>query len=328
MTEKTKKSLDTDELKKKYGLVIASELQDCEKLPTGLFTLDEILGAGIPLGRLMSIHGMQSTGKSLLAAYIASKFQQTQEKPVLWIDAENSIEPGFYEKLGVDVDALEVKPVDGTAEESLDMIIELSRAGIYSLIVLDSIAALVPKNELESALEDAKMTELARVLSRATRIIASECAKTKTTVILLNQVRESLNPYGPKTTLPGGNALKFFTSVMLELKKGEIYYGDEKYADGEKKAIGNQIKIEAKKNKVGVPGASGSINIYYNTGVDYIADAFNIATNKGIIIQTGNSYSYKEVKLGVGKEKAIAKLKEDTILYDEIYKELEKTLIK
>lgn len=325
MAEKHKIITDIEEIKKKYNKVIASELQDCETLKTGLFSLDEILGSGIPLGRLISIHGANSTGKSLLAAFITSVFQKTGKK-ALWVDAEGTYSPSFYQKLGVDTKKLEVASAQ-IAEECLDMIIDFARVGAYDLIVLDSVASLVPKNELEASLDENKMSELARVLSRALRIIVSECAKTKTTIILLNQVRKSLSLYGSPTTIPGGEALKFYASIMLELKKGTLYESPtERYANGEKKMIGNEIKIEAKKNKVGIPGASGSIDVYYDTGVDYIGDAFTVAVSKGIIEQAGASYSFRGEKIAIGKDKALSVLRENKALYQAIYQELEKLL--
>lgn len=294
-------------LQKKYGNDVLMQLDKdidfkVDWVSTGCFSLDELIGKGLPRGRVIEVYGAESGGKSTLSLFIMSQIQK-QGGRVALIDAENAFDGEYSKNIGVDISKLLVSQPT-TLEESMDIIKELVETGSFDLIVVDSVSALVPKSEVEGdeMLKDT-MAVQARLMSKALRILSGPISKSKTIVIFINQVRDKIGVfYGAKTTTPGGRALKFFSSVRLEISKGtKIVEKDVQ--------IGNEIIITAAKNKVGFPWKKTTVDLYYAKGIDLIADTLDFAEKNGIIQKTGNTYIYEKLGLGAGRDKAIDSLK-------------------
>lgn len=303
-------------LQKKYGSDVLMQLDKdidfkVDWVPTGCFALDELIGKGLPRGRVIEVFGAESGGKSTLSLFLMSQIQK-QGGRVALIDAENAFDGEYSKNIGVDISKLLVSQPT-TLEESMDIIKELVETGSFDLIVVDSVSALVPKSEVEGEemLKDS-MAVQARLMSKALRILSGPISKSKTIVIFINQIRDKIGVfYGAKTVTPGGRALKFFSSVRLEISKGtKITEKDIQ--------IGNEIIITAAKNKVGFPWRKTTLDLYYAKGIDLYADTLDFGTKSGIIKKVGNTYSFGEIVLGVGREKAINSLKENEKQYETI----------
>lgn len=249
------------DLNKKYGagtVVQAKAVEDLvvESISTGIPALDAVLGCGgLPKGRIIELFGEESSGKSTLALYLVSQIQKKDGK-VLWIDVEKVFDAGYAAQMGVQTDKIFVTS-PATGEEALDIVNKMALTGGIDLIILDSIAALVPQKELEGEIIDADMALTARMMSKALRMIAGNISDSKTIFICINQTREKIGIFwGKKTTTPGGKALKFFSSVRLEVKKGKaIMSGSE--------MVGNKITICAVKNKVGIPFRTCELDLFF-----------------------------------------------------------------
>jgi len=312
-------------LQKQYGeSVILQQDSVPEKIdvvPTGCFALDDLLGCGgLPRGRIIEIYGEMSSGKSTLCLYLASQVQKNGGT-VAYLDNENAYDRQYAELLGVDTSQLLLSQPT-TLEETFDIIRAYTEANCVDLIVVDSVAAMVPKTELEGEemLKDSVALQ-ARLLGKGLRILTGPVGRSSTIVIFINQTRSNVGiMYGPKDTTPGGKALKFFSSVRLNVKKGERIEGNGK------EQIGNTIKITATKNKVGFPYRSGSFDLYYGEGVDLVSDTLEYGVSTGVVELSGNTYSYGEKKLGVGREKAKTALREDEKLFNEVRKKVYKAL--
>lgn len=320
---KKNKEKETDEteealarLQKKYGGDVLMQMDKevdfkVEWLPTGCFALDELIGKGLPRGRIIEVYGAESGGKSTLSLFLMSQIQKQGGRVVL-IDAENAFDGQYASNIGVDISKLLVSQPT-TLEESMDIIKELVETSSFDLIVIDSVSALVPKSEVEGdeMLKDT-MAVQARLMSKALRILSGPISKSKTIVIFINQVRDKIGVfYGAKTTTPGGRALKFFSSVRLEISKGpKIVERDVQ--------IGNEIIVTAAKNKVGFPWKKTTLDLYYAKGIDLYADTLDFGVKSGIINKSGNTYSFDKLELGVGREKAISKLRELEDIYTQI----------
>lgn len=288
-----------------------------KSMPSGCLSLDRVFGCGgMPRGRMIEVFGQESSGKSTLAMFIAANVQKSGGK-VVWIDAEYSFSKDYAEKVGVDVSKLIISQPT-TGEEGLDTVAKMASTGEIDLIVLDSVAALIPETELGKELNQETMALAARMMSKAMRMLAGHLAKTNTAVIFINQIREKVGVFfGNKNVTPGGKALKFFASVRLEVKKGEnIKVGND--------VVGNWMKVVGVKNKVGLPFREAEFELYYASGVDQEGNIFDEAVKNGIIEKVGNTYSYNEIKLGVGREGSKKYLKDN----NKITKEIEKILIK
>lgn len=306
-----------ERLQKKYGNDVLMEMDKdidfkVDWVPTGCFALDELIGKGLPRGRVIEVFGAESGGKSTLSLFLMSQIQK-QGGRVALIDAENAFDGSYATNIGLDVSKLLVSQPT-TLEESMDIIKELVETGLIDIIVVDSVSALVPKSEVEGEdfMKDT-MAIQARLMSRALRILSGPISKSKTIVIFINQIRDKVGVfYGAKTTTSGGRALKFFSSVRLEVSKGSKIEGKNETQ------IGNQIIITAVKNKVGFPWKKTTLDLYYAKGIDLHADALDFGENLGIISKSGNTYSFKSQELGVGREKAIKTLVNDENLFNSI----------
>lgn len=295
-------------LRKQYGegavLTEDSLPEKVETVPSGSYALDYVLGKGLPRGRIIEIFGQESSGKSTLCSFIIAQVQKRGGKCV-YIDAEQAFDAEYARKIGVDTKGLLLAQT-GTLEEAMDVVRAFVVTNEIDLIVVDSVAALTPKDEVEreEMLKDT-MGLQARKLGTSLRILSPLIGKSRTTVIFINQTRDKIGiVYGNPETTPGGKALKFFSSVRLNVRKGEKY---EK--DGEQ--IGNEITVTAVKNKVAAPFRKRSIALYYGTGIDLDSDLFNEAVDRGVIGKSGNTYSYEGKSLGVGRDKALSTFKAD-----------------
>jgi len=293
--------------------------------PSGSFAVDDILGGGIPEGRIIECYGEASSGKSTLALFIAAQFQK-QGKIIAFLDHENSYSEEYAQKLGIDTAAesfILFQP--NTLEESFSIMMKLIEDKVIDLFIVDSVSAMVPKAEFES--DDplkATMALQARLLSPALRQMTNPLGKSKATVIFINQTRQSFELYGPKDLTPGGKALKFFSSIRIQVKKEKDDTG--KFKGPKETILGNTLKIAAVKNKCAPPYRTGTIDLYFGTGIDLYNDAFAYGVEKEVITKTGNSYSFGDKKLGIGEKQGVASLKADPKLYEEVRKEIKKKL--
>lgn len=314
-------------LQKKYGNdVIMQTDKDTdfkvEWISTGCFGLDEVIGKGIPRGRIIEIFGAESGGKSTLALFLMSQVQKRGGKVAL-IDAENAFDGSYAANIGVDVTKLMVSQPK-TLEEAMDIIKELVETNSIDIIVIDSVSALAPRSEVEGEdfMKDS-MAVQARLMSRALRILSGPISKSKTVVIFINQIRDKVGVfYGAKTTTSGGRALKFYSSVRLDVSKGT------KIENKEDVMIGNQIIVTAKKNKVGFPWKKTVLDLYYARGISLSGDALDFGEKIGVINKTGLTYTFGEITLGVGREKAIIKIEEDVKLFEDIKKSIREVIEK
>lgn len=316
-------------IRDKYGegsiLTTEKSQEKVETMPSGSFAIDNILGTGIPRGRIIELYGEPSQGKSTISLFLAGQIQK-QGGTVAYLDAENAYDASYAEKLGVSTKDLIVSQPD-TLEEAFDIIRTFAETNSVDLIIVDSVASLTPKAELA---EDDQFKETmalqARLLGKALRINTGIIAKSKTTVIFINQTRSKVGVfYGQKETTPGGKALKFFSSVRLSVAKVEKIEGPNK------EQIGATLKLTAVKNKCAFPFRSGTINLYYDSGIDLHSDTLDRAEETGVVTKTGNTYSFGETKLGVGRENARKFLVKNGDVYQAIregIKEWQKNLTK
>jgi len=308
-------------LQKKYGNDVLMRLDQeidfkVEWIPTGCFALDEVIGGGLPRGRIIEVFGAESSGKSTMSLFLMSQIQKNGGRVAL-IDAENAFDGVYAANIGLDVSKLLVSQPT-TLEESMDIIKELCETNLIDMIVIDSVSALVPKSEVEGEdfMRDS-MAVQARLMSRALRILSGPISKSKTVVVFINQIRDKVGVfYGAKTTTSGGRALKFFSSVRIEVSKGTKILGKNDVQ------IGNEIICTAVKNKVGFPWKKATLDLYYAKGIDQRADALDFGAEHGIIKKVGNTYSFGEISLGVGRDKAVKTISEDEKLFEEIKKQI------
>ena len=310
-------------LQKKYGddieIVDANpDISGVKVIPTGSFGLDSVLGCGgLPKGRMIELFGQESSGKTTLAHFLIAQVQQQKGKAAL-IDAENCYDPRYTASIGVDTTNLIVtRPLN--LEVAMGTLRELVESNQFDIIVLDSIAALTPQSEQEDETLKETMGLQARRLGQAIRIVSGSISRSKTIVIFINQIRDKIGIiYGKKETTPGGKALKFFSSVRLEVSKGD------KIVDKNDKQIGNFLNITGVKNKVGFPFMKTSVALYYGKGVDLNQDALSYGEKVGVITKTGNTYSFGDIILGVSYDKAFKKIADDPKLFEDIKKAINK----
>jgi recombination protein RecA len=284
-----------------------------DAIPTGCLSLDLALGAlGVPRGRIIEIYGPESSGKTTLAQHVVAEVQKLGGIAA-FVDAEHALDPDYARKIGVNVDELFISQPD-TGEQALEIVETLVRSNAIDVIVVDSVAALVPKAEIEGEMGDSHMGLQARLMSQALRKLAGIVAKTGTVVIFINQIRMKIGVmFGNPETTPGGNALKFYASVRIEIRRNaQIKQGE--------KIIGNRVKVKIVKNKVAPPFRTAEFDIMYNEGISLSGDLLDLGVEVGSIEKRGNSYLFGEEKLGVGREVAKLYLREHPALMTEMRK--------
>ena len=321
-TEKTDLEEIIAELKQKFGEGAIMKLKEAKKvkvtvIPTGSISLDLALGVkGIPRGRVTEIYGGESTGKTTLALHILAEAQK-QGGVGAFIDAEHALDPDYAERIGVNIDDLLISQPD-SAEQALQIVESLVSSGGVDVIVIDSVAALAPKAEIAGEMGELQIGLQARIMSQALRKLSGITSRTKTSVIFLNQIRMKIGiMFGNPETTPGGLALKFYSSIRIELRRiAQIKQGDQ--------IVGNRIRAKIVKNKVAPPFKITEFDIYYNEGISKTADLINTGIREGIITKAGSYFQYQNKKIGQGMEQTKQFLKENPGLA----KEIEKTLLK
>ncbi|NUM25966.1 MAG: recombinase RecA [Candidatus Buchananbacteria bacterium] len=309
-----------EQIKQKFGDGSIMKLGEAKRMEvdavsTGCLSLDVALGVGgVPRGRIIEIFGPEASGKTTLAQHIVAEVQK-EGGLAAFVDAEHALDPDYAKRIGVNIKDLLISQPD-TGEQALEIVETLVRSNGVDVIVVDSVAALTPKAEIEGDMGDTHMGLQARLMSQALRKLAGIVSKSHTTVIFINQVRHKIGVFfGNPETTPGGNALKFYSSVRIEVRRAaQIKMGE--------KIIGNRVKAKIVKNKVAPPFQACEFDIMYNEGISIAGDALDLGVEHGVINKSGNSYSFGEEKLGVGRENAKAFLKENTKLLKEIKKQI------
>ncbi len=271
-----------------------------ETIPTGSISLDIALGGGIPKGRVVEIFGPESSGKTTLTLHIIAEAQKLGGQAA-FIDAEHALDPEYARRIGVDIDNLLIAQPD-SGEQALEITDSLVRSNAIDIIVVDSVAALTPRAEIEGEMGDSHMGLQARLMSQALRKLTSTISKSKTTVIFINQLRMKIGVmFGNPETTPGGNALKFYSSVRMDIRGiGKIEEGS-----GEtKEVIGSRVRVKVVKNKIAPPFKAAEFDIIYQRGISYVGDLIDLATKYEITRKSGAFYAYNDIKLGQGRENA------------------------
>ncbi|RZV37552.1 MAG: recombinase RecA [Candidatus Acidulodesulfobacterium acidiphilum] len=289
--------------------------ENIQSIPTGSLSLDIALGiGGIPKGRVIEIFGPESSGKTTLTLQIVAQAQK-RGGIAAFIDAEHALDLQYAKKIGVNVDELVVSQ-PGTGEEALEIADSLVRSGSIDVLVIDSVAALVPKAEIEGEMGDSHMGLQARLMSQALRKLTSAIARSNTSVIFINQIRMKIGVmFGSPETTTGGNALKFYASVRIDIRRtGSIKKGDE--------VVGSRTKARIVKNKVAPPFKEAEFDIVYDSGISLEGDIVDIGSESGIIEKSGTWFSYGKERLGQGREAAKETLKNNPALRDEIHSKI------
>ena len=323
--EEKKKALESvfSVIEKEYGTGSIMKLGDAnsvdvEVIPTGSLTLDMALGVGgLPRGRVIEIYGPESSGKTTVALHVVAEAQKMGGEAA-FIDAEHALDPVYAKKLGVDIDNLIVAQPD-TGEQALDIAEALVRSGALDVIVVDSVAALVPKAEIDGEMGDSHVVLLARLMSQALSKLTAVISKSGTVVIFINQLREKVGVmYGNPETTPGGRALKFFSSVRLDVRRGEVIKNGTEL-------IGNKTKVKVVKNKVAPPFKTAEFDILYGEGISKEGNILDFAVENNIIKKSGAWFSYNGEKIGQGRDnvrKYMVENKEFTAEIDRQVREL------
>jgi len=329
MKKDNEKSTDLDKLldslQDKFGEGAIMKLDfvkkvDTDVVSTGSFSLDLALGVGgLPIGRIVEIYGPESSGKSTMALHVIAEVQKKGGK-VAYIDAEHAMDPDYAKKLGVKIEDLLISQPD-CGEDALNILESLVRSGIINAVIIDSVAALTPRAEIEGEMGAQFIGLQARMMSQALRKITALADRSKTLIVFINQLRDKIGMmgYGEPTTTPGGRALKFYASVRIDLRRiAQIKKGEE--------VVGNRTRAKVAKNKVAPPFKIAEFDIMYGEGISYEGDVLNMGIKSGVVKKTGNTYSFEDEKLGVGLEACREKLKQDKKLLGEIKKKVLESL--
>jgi recombination protein RecA len=305
-----------DQIKERFGDGAIMRFGESKRMimdvvPTGCLSLDLALGVlGVPRGRVVEVFGPESSGKTTLAQHIIAEVQKLGGTAA-FVDAEHALDPEYAKKVGVNIDELLISQPD-TGEQALDIVETLVRSNAIDVVVVDSVAALTPKAEIEGEMGDSHMGLQARLMSQALRKLTAIISKTKTVVVFINQIRQKIGiVYGNPETTTGGVALKFYASCRIEVRRSaQIKMGD--------RIIGNRVKVKIVKNKVAAPFRTCEFDIMYNEGISLSGDMLDTGVEYGVVKKAGNSYSFGEEKLGVGRENAKAALRERPSMMKEI----------
>ena len=312
------------QIEKNYGQGTIMKMGDTakikiESISTGSISLDQALGGGVPKGRVIEIYGPEASGKTTLALHIIAEAQKAGGNAA-FVDAEHALDPEYAKRIGVNIDDLLISQPDN-GEQALEIVETLTRSGAIDVIVIDSVAALTPKAEIEGMMGDSFMGLQARLMSQALRKLTSIIAKTGTSVIFLNQLRMKIGVmFGNPETTTGGNALKFYSSVRLDIRRiDKIDTGT-----GEDREVsGNRVRVKVVKNKIAPPFKQAEFDIMFNEGISKSGDLLDTAVKKGIVVKSGAFYTYKVTKIGQGRENAKKFLKENSKISVEIEKALQ-----
>ena len=290
-----------------------------ETIPTGSISLDLALGGGIPVGRVIEIYGPESSGKTTLTLHAIAEVQR-RGGTAAFIDAEHALDPAYAKRIGVDVENLLLSQPDN-GEQALEITETLVRSNAVDLIVVDSVAALVPRAEIEGDMGDAQMGLQARLMSQALRKLTAVISRSKATVIFINQLRMKIGVmFGNPETTTGGNALKFYASVRMDIRRiGQIKQGES--------VVGNRTRVKVVKNKIAPPFREAEFDIMYNQGISRSGDILDLATTRDIVEKAGAWFAYNDQKIGQGREAAKTYLQENPKVMEEIAKKVRETAI-
>jgi recombination protein RecA len=308
--------LAIDQIKERFGEGAIMKLGEAhamavDAIPTGCLSLDLALGVGgVPRGRVIEIYGPEASGKTTLTLHVIAEVQKLGGLAA-FVDAEHALDPTYAKKIGVNIDELFISQPD-TGEQALDIVDTLVRSNGMDVIVVDSVAALTPKAEIEGDMGDSHMGLQARLMSQALRKLTAVISKSKTVVIFLNQTRMKIGVFfGNPETTTGGMALKFYSSVRLEIRRiGQLKVGEQ--------MVGNRVRVKVVKNKVAPPFQVAEFDIMYNEGISLAGDLLDTGTLNEIVKKTGNTYAFGETKLGVGREAAKQFLRDNPKVAKEI----------
>ncbi len=307
-----------DQIEKQFGKGSIMKLgdkgiQNVQVIPTGSLSLDIALGVGgVPRGRVVEIYGPESSGKTTLAYHIVSQAQKNGGVAA-FVDAEHALDPEYAKNIGVDTEKLLVSQPD-TAEQALEITETLVRSNAVDVVVIDSVAALVPKNEIEGDMGDSHLGLQARLMSQALRKLTGATSKSNTTLIFINQLRMKIGVmFGNPEVTSGGNALKFYSSVRMDIRR------KEQIKDGET-IIGNHVKVKVVKNKVAPPFRSAEFDVMYNEGISRYGDILDLAVTEDLIKKSGSWYEFKEKKIGQGREATKQFLRDNPKVSEELEK--------
>ncbi len=286
-------------------------VEDIRAIPTGSLSLDVALGiGGVPTGRVVEIYGPESSGKTTVALHIAAEAQK-MGGTAAFIDAEHALDPSYARKLGVDIDNLIVSQPDN-GEQALEIAEALVRSGAIDVIVVDSVAALTPKAEIDGEMGDSHVGLQARLMSQALRKLTAIISKSETVLIFINQLREKVGiMFGNPETTPGGRALKFYSSVRLDVRRIETL---KRAGD----AYGNRTRVKIVKNKLAPPFKEAEFDLIYGEGISKLGDLLDLAVEKDIVDKAGSWFSYQDERIGQGRDKCVQWLKDNPEIADEI----------
>jgi recombination protein RecA len=311
--------LALDQIEKQFGKGSIMKLGESHKaqvecIPTGSLSLDLALGGGLPKGRVIEIYGPESSGKTTLTLHAIAEIQR-QGGTAAFIDAEHALDPAYAKRIGVDVENLLLSQPDN-GEQALEIVETLVRSNAVDLIVVDSVAALVPRAEIEGEMGDSHMGLQARLMSQALRKLTGVISRSKGTVIFINQIRMKIGVmFGNPETTTGGNALKFYASVRMDIRRiAQIKQGDE--------VIGNRTRVKVVKNKIAPPFRQAEFDIMYNKGISSSGDVLDMAVDRGIVEKAGAWFAYKEQKIAQGREAAKKYLEDNPKVLDEVAKKV------
>lgn len=293
-----------------------------EVIPTGSMNLDIALGlGGLPRGRIVEVYGAESSGKTTIALHTIAEAQK-MGGTVAFIDAEHALDPVYAKNLGVNIDELLISQPDN-GEQALEIADMLVRSNAIDVIVIDSVAALVPKAEIEGEMGDQQMGLQARLMSKALRKLTGNLSKSRTMMLFINQIRDKIGGFGfgPQTTTTGGRALKFYASVRMEVKRiGSIKQGDD--------VVGNDTIVKITKNKIAPPFKEAAFEIMYGKGISKAGEILDLAIAQDIISKSGSWFSFEDARIGQGRENVKQKLSEDKELLEKVEVRLKKLEIK